>query len=128
MTYPNYTWDHVHIRTPDVEAMATWFADTLGAEIVRKPAMVIIQLGGGSIFLAEATSDVNPPPVTPYQGLEHIGLAVKDIDAVAASLKAKGVEFTKEPTTIRPGTRICFIAGPLGISVELLERDPKYQV
>src|ERR1700712_4888538 len=95
--HPTYTWDHVHIRTPDVEAMAQWFADKLGAEIVRKPAMVIIQLGGASIFLAEATADVHAAPVVPYQGLEHIGLAVKDIDAVAASLKARGVEFTKEP-------------------------------
>jgi catechol 2,3-dioxygenase-like lactoylglutathione lyase family enzyme len=51
---------------------------------------------------------------------------VKDIDAVAAEIKAKGVEFTKDPTTIRPGVRICFIRGPQGISVELLERDKKY--
>ena len=51
---------------------------------------------------------------------------VKDIDAVAAEIKAKGVAFTKEPTTIRPGVRICFIRGPQGISIELLERDPKY--
>ncbi|CAN5338371.1 VOC family protein [soil metagenome] len=124
--HPTYTWDHVHIRTPDVEGMATWFAEMLGGEIVRKPAMVVIQLGGGSIFLSGATDDVNPPPAIPYQGLEHIGLAVKDIDAVAASLKAKGVVFTKEPTTLRPGTRVCFLAGPLGISIELLERDAKY--
>ncbi len=66
---------------------------------------------------------VNTPPVTPYQGLDHFGLTVKDIDAVAAEIKAKGVEFTKEPTTIRPGVRICFIRGPQGISIELLERD-----
>lgn len=58
--------------------------------------------------------------------LDHFGLTVKDIDAVAAEIKAKGVEFTKEPTTIRPGVRICFIRGPQGISVELLERDKKY--
>jgi len=51
---------------------------------------------------------------------------VKDIDAVAAEIKAKGVEFTKEPITIRPGVRICFIRGPQGISIELLERDQKY--
>ena len=57
------------------------------------------------------------------QGLDHFGLTVKDIDAVAAEIKAKGVEFTKPPTTIRPGVRICFIRGPQGISIELLERD-----
>jgi len=73
-----------------------------------------------------AGDDVNTAPVTPYQGLDHFGLTVKDIDAVAAEIKAKGVEFTKEPTTIRPGVRICFIRGPQGISVELLERDKKY--
>jgi len=44
------------------------------------------------------------------------------IDAIAAELKAKGVEFTKEPTTVRPGVRVCFIRGPQGISIELLER------
>jgi lactoylglutathione lyase len=64
----------------------------------------------------------------PYQGLDHFGPTVKDIDAVAAEIKAKGVdvEFTREPTTIRPGVRICFIRGPQGISIELLERDQKY--
>ena len=64
--------------------------------------------------------------MTPCQGLDHFGLTVKDIDAVAAEIKAKGVEFTKEPITIRPGVRICFIRGPQGISIELLERDKKY--
>jgi lactoylglutathione lyase len=52
---------------------------------------------------------------------------VKDIDAVAAEIKAKGVEFTKGPVTTRSGVRICFIRGPQGISIELLERDSKYK-
>jgi catechol 2,3-dioxygenase-like lactoylglutathione lyase family enzyme len=69
---------------------------------------------------------VNAPPTTPYQGLDHFGLTVKGIDAVAAELKAKGAVFTKEPITIRPGVRICFLRGPQGISIELLERDAKY--
>jgi lactoylglutathione lyase len=129
VTTPNYTWDHVHIRTPDPEATAKWFADTLGAEIVRSPSRLDLKLGGANIFLYPVKSGdgVAAPPVTPYQGLDHFGLAVKDIDAVAAQLKAKGVEFTKEPTTIRPGVRICFLRGPQGISIELLERDAKYQ-
>jgi catechol 2,3-dioxygenase-like lactoylglutathione lyase family enzyme len=49
---------------------------------------------------------------------------VTGIDAVAAELKAKGVEFTREPTTVRPGVRVCFLRGPQGISIELLERKP----
>ena len=122
------TWDHVHIRTPDVEATAQWFTDKLGAEILRAPGRVDVVLGGGKIFLAPVTPDmgVNPPPVTPYQGLDHFGLTVSGIDAVAADLKAKGVAFTMEPTVPRPGVKICFLRGPQGISIELLDRDPKY--
>jgi lactoylglutathione lyase len=97
-------------------------------------AWVGVLIGSGvDAFCATITADgavsgdgVNSPPATPYQGLDHFGLTVKDIDAVAAEIKAKGVEFTKEPTTIRPGVRICFIRGPQGISIELLERDRKY--
>jgi len=129
---PNYRWDHVHLRSPDPEATAAWFERILGAQVIRstvegKPR-IDLKLGGADVFiLPVAPGDkVNPPPVTPYQGLDHFGLTVSGIDAVAADLKAKGVEFTMEPRTIRPGLRICFLRGPQGISIELLERDQKY--
>jgi catechol 2,3-dioxygenase-like lactoylglutathione lyase family enzyme len=53
-------------------------------------------------------------------------LFVTDLDAFVAEIKTKGAEFTKEPHSPRPGIKICFLRGPEGISVELLERDPKY--
>jgi lactoylglutathione lyase len=127
-TMPIVTWDHVHLRSPDPEATAAWLENILGGVIIRGPGRIDVKLGGANVFIAPvSTGDgVNSPPVTPHQGLDHFGLTVKDIDAVAAEIKAKGVEFTKEPTTIRPGVRICFIRGPQGISIELLERDKKY--
>jgi lactoylglutathione lyase len=124
-----YTWDHIHLRSPDPEATAQWFERMLGAEIVRSmqegAERIDLKLGGANIFIApvQAGDGVHPAPVTPYQGLDHFGLTVRGIDAVAAELKAKGVEFTRGPTTIRPGVRICFIRGPQGISIELLERN-----
>ena len=42
-------------------------------------------------------------------------------------LKSKGVEFTREPTTVRPGTRVAFLRAPQGVSIELLDRDPSYK-
>ena len=66
---------------------------------------------------------VNPPPTTPYQGLDHFGLAVSGIDAIVAGMKAKGVVFTKEPATIRPGVRVAFLRAPDGVSIELLDRN-----
>jgi catechol 2,3-dioxygenase-like lactoylglutathione lyase family enzyme len=125
------TWDHVHLRSPDPEATAQWFERMFGVEAIRSADLAmrcILHLGGQKIFSAQvgATDAVNAPPVTPCQGLDHFAFAVKDIDAIAAELKAKGAEFTMEPTTARPGTRILFLRGPQGISIELLERDPKY--
>jgi catechol 2,3-dioxygenase-like lactoylglutathione lyase family enzyme len=128
----SFTWDHVHLRTPDPEATAKWFETMFGAQISRttqagKPR-IDIKLGGANVFLAEVKpgDGVNAPPTTPYQGLDHFGLTVSGIDAVAADLKKKGVEFTKEPHSPRPGIKICFLRGPQGISIELLDRDPKY--
>jgi catechol 2,3-dioxygenase-like lactoylglutathione lyase family enzyme len=129
---PDYKWDHIHLRSPDPEATAAWFERMLGAVVIRstvagKPR-IDLKLGGADVFIfpVGAGDKVNPPPVTPYQGLDHFGLSVSNIDAVAASLKAKGVEFTREPVTIRPGVRVCFLRGPQGVSIELLDRDPKY--
>ena len=129
----NITWDHIHLRTPNPEAMAQWFEKMLGAEVLRstqdgKPR-IDLKLGGANIFIAPVAEGdkINAAPTTPYRGLDHFGLAVSGIDAIAADLKSKGVEFTKEPTTVRPGVRICFIKAPEGVSIELLDRDPRHQ-
>jgi lactoylglutathione lyase len=114
--------------TRDVEATAQWFEKMLGAEIKRSMQQgaprVDMVIGGQNVFLAPVKDGdgVATPPKTPYQGLDHFGLTVTGIDAIAADLKAKGVKFTREPTTVRPGTRICFIEGPQGVSIELLDR------
>jgi catechol 2,3-dioxygenase-like lactoylglutathione lyase family enzyme len=104
----------------------------LGAEVIHstqdgKPR-IDLKLGGANIFIApvKAGDGVNPPPVSPHQGLDHFGLTVTGIDAIAAELKAKGVEFLHEPYTARPGVRVCFLHAPDGVSIELLDRDPKY--
>jgi catechol 2,3-dioxygenase-like lactoylglutathione lyase family enzyme len=126
-----FTYDHIHLRSPDPEATASYYEKMFGAEVIRtmqgdKPR-IDLKLGGTNIFIAPVASGdgVNPPPTTPYQGLDHFGLAVSGIDAIAADLKKKGVEFTKEPHSPRPGIKICFLRGPQGISIELLDRDPK---
>jgi lactoylglutathione lyase len=124
-----FTYDHIHLRSPDPEATAQYYERIFGAEIIRTTQQgqprIDLKLGGADIFIAPvaAGSNVNPPPTTPYQGLDHFGLSVSGIDAIAAELKAKGAEFTMEPTTVRPGVRVCFIRGPQGVSIELLDRN-----
>lgn len=119
-----FTFDHIHLRSPDPEATAAFYERVFGVELKRSPQRIDFVLGGQPIFV----SPVNEPatgeaPLPPYRGLEHIGLAVTGIDAIVAEMKAKGVTFTMDPTTIRPGVRICFLRGPENVSIELLERS-----
>lgn len=123
------SFDHIHLRSPDPDATARWFEEMLGAEILRSAPdgqpRIDLKLGGLDIFIAPVAANdasIGAPPRTPHQGLDHFGFAVPDLDAAAAALKAKGVEFTMEPTQARTGLRIAFVRGPQGISIELLQR------
>ena len=124
-----FTWDHIHLRTANPEAMAAWFEEMLGAEVIRTMQQgaprIDLKLGGADVFIMPVKDGdgTHAAPTIPYRGLDHFGVAVSGIDAIAAELKAKGAEFTMEPTTIRPGIRVCFIRAPDGVSVELLERS-----
>jgi catechol 2,3-dioxygenase-like lactoylglutathione lyase family enzyme len=126
-----FTYDHVHLRSPDPEATAVWYEKMFGAVVKRSTQSdgrkrVDLDLGGMTVFIAPiATDKTAQPPDAPYLGLEHLGLRVEGIDAAVAELKRKGAEFTMEPTTIRPGVRIAFLKGPQNVSIEILDRNVK---
>jgi lactoylglutathione lyase len=119
-----FTWDHIHLRSPNPEATAAFYERMFGAEVIRtmqqgKPR-IDLKVGGANVFILPV---VPGDKTSPYQGLDHFGLSVTGIDSVVADLKAKGAEFTMEPNNIRPGIRIAFLRGPEGVSIELLERS-----
>jgi catechol 2,3-dioxygenase-like lactoylglutathione lyase family enzyme len=122
-----YSFDHIHLRSPDAEAAARFYEDAFGATIrdrVKNGAAlrVVVDLGGVALFIEQVAPNTPAAPVPPHQGLEHIGLQVTDMDEAVASLKGKGVRFTAEPTSPRPGLRIAFLAAPDGVTVEILQR------
>jgi len=49
-------------------------------------------------------------------------LAVDDIDAFVASLRAGGAELVGEVERYEDSYRLCYVRGPEGIIVELAER------
>jgi len=123
-----YTWEHIHLRSPEPAATAQWYHDILGAEVIRSPqpdgsTRYDLDLTGQKIFIAKADpAATGASPQMPYMGLDHFGLTVADIDTAVAELKAKGVAFTVEPKTIRPGVRIAFLTAPQNVSIELIQR------
>jgi lactoylglutathione lyase len=127
---PTVAFDHLHLRSRDPEAMAQWFERLLGGEVRRYMQSgrqrIDVRLGGADLFIApvEDGDGVSAAPVTPCRGLDHFGLFVTDLEAAASELVANGVEITVPLQSPRPGVSFCFIRGPEGISIELLERIP----
>jgi catechol 2,3-dioxygenase-like lactoylglutathione lyase family enzyme len=89
---------------------------------VRDRLRVILDLGGLTVFIEEVPADTVRAPAAPFVGIEHIGLAVDDLDAALAAHHARGTRITSEVQQVRPGLRIAFLEGPDGVVLELLER------
>jgi len=131
---PVYRYDHVHLRSPDPEAVARFYQTMFGAEVVRGTygegtfypgqSRVFVKLGGQTVLIAPAHHDepTDAAPRFPYFGLEHIGLTVDDVDVAVADLRAKGAEIAVEPMDYSAGTRLAFIRGPDGVMIEIVQR------
>jgi|SRR5450756_102900 len=126
---PQYRFDHVHVYCSDLPATEGWFVEKMGAELIRrrdpKPAPASdLRLGGAVLYLREQwPNETLGEGGASRFGTDHFGLAVDDLNATAAELKRRGVEFEVEPYEIRPGLRIAFVKGPDEVRIELLQKS-----
>jgi catechol 2,3-dioxygenase-like lactoylglutathione lyase family enzyme len=104
-----------------------WVDRVVGLDGVRAEiAMLQTPDGHGRVELAKFHApsteggDQHAPANTP--GIRHIAFAVEDIDAVVASLRARGAELIGGLERYKDSYRLCYIRGPEGIIVELAEK------
>ena len=107
---------HVSINVADVPAALEFYVGGLGLQVRDdRPAFSFggawLDVGAQQVHLIEA--DV------PDQNGQHFALAVDDLDACVAELRARGFEVT-EPRPVGPG-RQAFVDDPSGNRVELNE-------
>lgn len=123
--------DHVAIAVRDLDASIALYRDVLGlpfggTEVVEDQAVTTAFLGEepGRIELLCPTRPDSP--VGRFldkrgEGLHHIAVRVKDIDAALESLKAAGTPLVDETPRIGAhGTRVAFLH-PKGMNGVLLE-------
>jgi len=104
-----------------------WVDRVVGLEGVRAEiAMLQTPDGHGRLELTRFHApsgrggNRHAPANTP--GIRHVAFAVDDIDAVVASLRARGAELVGEVERYEDRYRLCYVRGPEGIIVELAER------
>lgn len=122
-----FRWDHVHLRSLDPERAAGFYVTMFGAAPLASTQTdaglrCVVDLGGLKLFIDQVAPDIPAAPDPPYRGLEHLGLAVENLDAAAAELKRRGAVFLMEPRTARPGLRVAFVQGPDNVRIELVDR------
>jgi len=105
---------HVSINVSDVDAARDFYTRVLGlTERADRPDFSFggawLDAGGQQVHLIEAE-------VPPELG-QHFALAVGDLDAVVAELRAQDVAVT-DPVPVGPG-RQAFVTDPAGNRVEL---------
>ena len=130
MPNQSIVFDHVHLISKDAVSAANWYVDKFGASIARNMTVkgapqVYVEIGGGAMILirGQRPGEAVGGKSSLEWGVDHFGVRIKqDFDGFCAGLKAKGVEFSLEPTDFNPTTRIAFVKAPDGVSVELLNR------
>jgi catechol 2,3-dioxygenase-like lactoylglutathione lyase family enzyme len=116
--------EHLHIKTRDPEKTARFYMDTLGAtliEVSRDNTHFRINLHGLTMNI---TDHVEYQKRQQKYGLEHLAVETDDMDGTLATLKSQGAVVLEElisPVPHHKGGRICFLEGPEGIQLELVE-------
>ena len=119
--------DHLHIKSREPEAAAAFYVRAFGARETGRQSVpagvrIVLDLDGLALFVESVPEGTVGVPAAPYCGLEHLGLAVDDLDALVADLASKRITLEAPPSSPRPGVRIAFVKAPDGARVEILER------
>ncbi|HHY92965.1 MAG TPA: VOC family protein [Firmicutes bacterium] len=118
--------EHVAVQVADLERSLAFYTGTLGL-ILRERAEIperglrkaLLAVGTGQIELLEYAGKAVPRADGP---VTHLALAVADVAAALAALKAAGATLEDEtPRTVGGGCRIAFLRGPDGEHIELFQ-------
>lgn len=104
-----------------------WVDRVVGLDGVRaQVAIVQTPDGHGRLeltkFHAPADQGQQRPAPANTLGIRHIAFVVEDIDAVVAGLRARGTELVGELERYGESYRLCYVRGPEGIIIELVEQ------
>ena len=127
-----YTINHVHIRSADPHASASWYEKYFNAEIVSDrevmPGTITIgmKMGGETRLNISSkpagSSDDRATAELNRLGLEHFGFAVEDLAGELDRLVKAGIRVVLPATEVVGGTHLAYIEGPDDVLIELVQR------
>ena len=111
--------NHVHLKTTDPEKTAKFYVENLGATMVAQTGNGGYRLNLHGVSLNVTNFAENQTRQQVY-GMEHFALDNDDLDGAVTKLKADGARVLEEMVSGN-GRRICFLEGPDGVQLEIIE-------
>lgn len=141
MSDASISFDHIHLISEDPRAAAQWYRDMLGATIgrefeLRKAPQISVGLGGMTLLIRgrrPGEAPAKPRGMRHFDdysshdewGTDHFGYRYHgDLTAFCEELRSRGAAFAVEPWEFMPGSLICYLAAPDGVSIEIVEAKP----
>ncbi|MEM7365353.1 MAG: VOC family protein [Pseudomonadota bacterium] len=132
------SFDHIHLISEDAEAAANWYRDVLGGEIqssyeLRDAPQINVALGGMTLIIRGRRPGEEPVFTREMEdfegysshnewGTDHFGYTYHgDLAAYCEELKGKGATMAVEPWEFSPGSLLCYVSAPDGVSIELVQ-------
>lgn len=118
--------DHFALQLPDLAEGLRFFHELLGFKIKRRVnfeghQIVMLQAGKVEIEIWQ-----NPQPdgaASNLGAVHHIGIPVKDLEAVIEYVRQAGIEVCVPIYEVTPGIREAIVRGPGGLQVQFVEQN-----
>lgn len=113
------------LRPADFDEAVRWYRDVLGLHIYREYGVsgetsgVVFFIGGGFLELVGSS---DPAPTASVS----LWLQVPDVHTEHQRLVGHGATITRPPKTEPWGLRECWLAGPDGVRIVLVEVPPEH--
>ena len=118
----------IALLVDDMEAAEKLYAGVLGMEVVERLPLgeageiIFIDAGGVRLELIPRAAFEDEERLG-IPGVHHLSFEADDVEKAAEELKAKGVDFIKEPFEAMPGMTLVFFDGLNGVNLQLFNRE-----
>jgi catechol 2,3-dioxygenase-like lactoylglutathione lyase family enzyme len=115
---------HIHLSSPDPDGALAWYQNIFGGESDSlKDRIAGLRYGGTWLLVSQQAEGT--PEATRGRAVDHLGFSFPDLDAAAAEIKSKGVEFNMEPrdytNPLGKAMKISFVTGPDDVYIEIVQ-------
>lgn len=123
---PAYQVEHLGLPAKNPEALAAWYRDVLGGNVMFEnravPAFYVRISGGLILEIYPSTGAREETRDNGLAGWRHLALRVEGIEPAREKLEKLGVRFSEPVKPAGGGGRVLFFQDPEGNLLHLVER------